>query len=110
VFFDPQNKILYNKAVVSLNPFQSSLTRINTFEKVQIITNPAKDVLKLRFKSDAINYLQILDLDGRQEIMNSGKQEGSVIEIDIRNLQPGMYIIKASSAGWSETKKFIVTK
>ena len=110
VLFDPQNKILYNKAVVSLNPFQSSLTQIITFENIQIITNPAKNVLKLKIKSDAINYLQILDLDGRPEITIPVRPKISVIEIDISNLQSGMYILKAGSAGWSETKKFIVTK
>lgn len=110
VFFDPQNKILYNKAMVSLNPIQSSLTRNNNFENIQIIANPAKDFLKLKFKSGTINYLQIVGLDGRPEITTLPRQELSLIEIDIRNLQTGMYILKVGTTDWTESEKFIVIK
>jgi len=110
VFFDPDMKILYNKAVVSLDPIQSSLNQIKTDENIQIMVNPAKDFLKLKFKSGTINYLQIVGLDGKQEITIPDRQELSLIELDIRNLRPGMYILKAGTSDWSETKKFIVIK
>jgi aminopeptidase N len=110
IFFDPDQRILYNKADVSLNLIQSSLNQVKTLNNMQIMTNPAKDVLKLTYKSGEINYLQIVSLDGRQVITTPVKQEASLLEIDIRNLPTGMYILKAGTSDWTESKKFIVTK
>ncbi|HEY6914549.1 MAG TPA: M1 family aminopeptidase, partial [Paludibacter sp.] len=110
VFFDPDIKILYRNANISLNQLQSSLKQIKTSENIQIMSNPAKEVLKLKIKSNEINYLQIVGLAGRLKITPPARQEFSLMEIDIRNLQPSVYLLKAGTSDWIETKKFIVTR
>jgi aminopeptidase N len=110
VFFDLDKKILYNTVNISLNQIPSTLNQVKTSENIQIITNPAKGLLKLTCKSDTINYLQIISLDGNTKTTIPVKQEVSFIEIDIHNLQAGMYILKAENLHWIETKKFIVIK
>jgi aminopeptidase N len=108
IFFDPNKKILYRNADISVNQLQSSLSRTEGVENIQIATNPAKAILKLKLNSGKINYLQIVGLDGKQEISIPYKHEGSIVEVDIRNLQNGVHILKAGTSDWFETTKFIV--
>lgn len=103
VFFDPTHKIIYNMSVVSLN---QDLTE----DKILIIPKPARDILDVLHKSGDINYFQIFDLQGKALFTKLTKKEDTMLEINIRNLQAGMYILKVGTNEWIETKKFIVTK
>ncbi len=110
VFFDPDLKILYRQATVSLNPFQSSLNQIKTAQNIQILTNQAKNILRINDKSGIINYLQIVGLDGKQEITLPVKPGSSLIEIDIRYLHAGIHLLRANTNEGVENQKFIVIK
>ncbi|MFT3753607.1 MAG: M1 family aminopeptidase [Paludibacter sp.] len=110
VFFDPDIKILYRNTNISLNQIQSALYEINTAGNIKIITNPAKDILKLKLKPEETCILQIIGLDGIRKTVKTSKQEGSMVEIDVRNLPIGMYILKGETKEWCETIKFIIKK
>ena len=110
VFFDPKSKTLYYQSNVALNQVTSSINQIESGEKVVILTNPATNELKIRCRSGEYNYLQLYNLDGKVEITNPVRMGANLIEIDIRNLSPGIYILKAGNSDWFECKKFIVVK
>ncbi|NDP20314.1 MAG: T9SS type A sorting domain-containing protein [Paludibacter sp.] len=108
VIFDPEIKILYRKAEIILN--QVSSIQDNIEDKILILSNPAKGILNIHVKSGSINYLKIFNLEGKSENVKLVKQENTLLELDIQNLQPGMYILKIGTSEWTETKKFIVIK
>ncbi len=108
VSFDPQNKILYYSKTITLN--QLTANQDIPANKVIISPNPAKDILRINQNSDVLNYVQIFDLNGKQQISILLKQSDNLLELDIHTLQPGMYILKAGTQDWVLTKKFIVTK
>lgn len=110
VFFDPTYRTLYYQANVMLNQVQSSINQIESGNNIRILTNPAKDLLKIEHTSGTLNYFQIFDLDGKAEITLPIKKNDFVLELNIGNLQAGIYILKAGNSDWMETKKFVVTK
>jgi hypothetical protein len=102
VFFDPGNKIIYNQSEVILNHV--------TEDKIIIMSKPARDILDVLHKSGTINYFQIFDLQGKALFTKLTKQEDTLLELNIQNLQAGMYILKVGTTEWTETRKFIVVK
>lgn len=108
VYFDPKHEVLYYQSEVSLN----QLTQNQTIQedRIDISPNPVSEFLELRHKPGLINQLQILNVDGRSEIIVPTKQENTLLELNIQHLLPGMYILKAGTSEWIETKKFIVAK
>ncbi len=110
VFFDPKNKILYYQANVVLNQVQTSINQITGTENISLLNNPANNILRVRCKSNSINYFQIFNLDGKYETTTFNKPEPDIYEVNIGNLREGMYILKAGNSDWVENRKFIVKK
>ena len=108
VSFDPDNKILYKQSAVTLN--QVTQNRIVPEDKIVISPNPANGTLKVHHASGNLNYFQIFDLDGKLQMTLPTKQDDTLLELNIQNLQPGLYILKIGTADWVETKKFMVIK
>ena len=108
VVFDPENKILYYQLEVNLN--QLTFNRVETEDKVFITPNPASRFLKIQHKSGPIDYFQIFDLQGKQEITIPSKQENTLLELNIQNLPAGMYILKIGTSDGVENKKFMVIR
>jgi aminopeptidase N len=110
VFFDPKSKILYYQANLVLNKNLSSLNQIQSSGNSKILTNPASSMLRVEHTAGALNYIQILNPDGKTEITIPLKLEDTFLELNIENLKSGVYILKVGNSDWMETKKFIVKK
>jgi len=108
VIFDPDHKLLYNQSNVSLN--QVTQNELINDDRLTVSPIPAVTILQVHHKAGLIRTLQILNPEGKSEAVVITKQDNSLLELDIRSLQPGIYILKAGATDWIETKKFIVTK
>ena len=108
VFFDPKFKILQYQSDITLN----QVTQFQNVKdiKISILPNPAKGTLHIQYASGVLNFIQVLNMEGKSEITSPVKQDDTLLELNIQSLQPGMYILKAGTSDWMETKKFIVTK
>jgi len=74
---------------------------------IAIYPNPATDLLNIKIDgSNAINAIQIVDLNGRQ-ILNRTFDNVIEAQIDVNDLSSGMYLINISSGDKSVTKKFL---
>jgi hypothetical protein len=74
---------------------------------IAIYPNPATDLLNIKMDgSNAINVIQIVDLNGRQ-ILSRTFDTVSEAQIDVNDLSAGMYLINITSGDQSVTKKFL---
>ena len=110
VFFDPDNFILCHQSTVNLQQTVSNLETINGEQNLVILHNPANRFLEIQHRPGVIDYYQIFNLNGVPEKTIPLKQGNTLLELDIRNLHPGMYILKAGNSEGMETRKFIVSK
>jgi len=110
VFFDPDHLILWHQSTVTIQQTVAGVGKINAGSDLVIMPNPAYRYLEVHHKPGVIDYFQVFNLDGVPEITIPAKQGNTLLEIDIRNLKPGMYILKAGNSAGMETRKFIVSK
>jgi hypothetical protein len=74
---------------------------------IAIYPNPVTDLLNIKSDgSNAINAIQIVDLNGRQ-ILSKTFNNVSDAQIDVNDLSSGMYLINITSGDKSVTKKFL---
>ncbi|MBE0648372.1 MAG: T9SS type A sorting domain-containing protein, partial [Bacteroidales bacterium] len=59
---------------------------------VQLYPNPAFNTLTIEMEMDDACTLEIYDLSGQKVILS--KESSKYIQLDIRHLQPGMYLLK----------------
>lgn len=67
--------------------------------------NPAKDVLKVTSQGNALTNVAIFDMNGRA-VKNVNLNNVLESDINVSDLQTGMYVAKLSSATGSKTVKF----
>lgn len=83
---------------------------VETFEKnnLTLYPNPGKDMLKIDFPEMANSiYYEISDLNGRL-ILQSEKSNVNEVEIDIKNLESGLYVLKLRNEKKVMHSKFLV--
>jgi hypothetical protein len=69
--------------------------------------NPTNSLLSITFKNENFNgTLEVYDMIGKK-VMSQSIGSNKLISIDISNLKKGLYLLKISFDGKSETKKFI---
>lgn len=95
------------------NPDYNTCQPLNTenpeFEKLEVFPNPASDYLRLR-NSSRITELNILDMTG-QVIKNRSYKDGEYsIEISLKSLIPGIYIVQLTSEKSSASKRVIIQR
>lgn len=74
---------------------------------LKIYPNPGRDNISIEFKNNlAIQNLAIFDIFGNKVYQTDNIYDGK-LNIDIRNLTPGAYVINAMSAGANYTQQFI---
>jgi hypothetical protein len=83
-------------------------------EKLSLYPNPARDQLKIEFRSDNLTSpeIQIIDLTGKvvkkfDRKMNH-EQDSFNVELDISTLQPGVYFVKVIQGDSLFSKKLMV--
>lgn len=83
-------------------------------EKLSLYPNPARDQLKIEFRSDNLTSpeIQIIDLTGkvvkRFDRKISHDQNIFNVEMDISTLQPGVYFVKVLQGDSLFSKKLMV--
>jgi hypothetical protein len=87
---------------------------VDKFDKLELFPNPATDVAQLRFNSPAAGQVRIsvLDIAGKEvTALNNETVAGqNVIEIEVKDLAPGVYFIATSdpnNSARSQVLKFI---
>lgn len=108
VIFDPNHKTLYNQSDVTLN--QVTRNELINDDRISISPVPAQTGLQVYHKAGLISTIQILNMEGKSQAINTVKQDDILLELNIRSLQPGIYILRAGTSDWIETKKIIVTR
>ena len=108
VFFDSRKKILYYQSEVTMNQVTGYQKADDT--KLSILPNSANGLLHVQHKSGFLNHIEILNLEGKSELITPIRQDDALLVLDIQALQPGLYMLRAATSDWTETKKFIVTK
>lgn len=74
---------------------------------IAIYPNPATDLLSIKIDgSNAINAIQIVDLNGRQ-ILSRTFDNVADAQINVNDLSAGMYLINITSGDQTVTKKFL---
>ena len=69
--------------------------------------NPGNSILSLTFKNQVIDgTIEVYDMTGKRVLFQS-LNLSKLFSINISNLESGLYLVKASSNGTSETKRFI---
>lgn len=99
----PQHAIIIDNLQVtqalSNNEFKTS--------RLSIYPNPATDLLNIKTDgSNAINAIQIVDLNGRQIVTKTFDNVADA-QIDVNDLSAGMYLINITSGDQTVTKKFL---
>jgi aminopeptidase N len=75
-----------------------------------LMPNPANDFLVIMHNLGKVYLLDIMTLDGKTEPVILTKQGSEQMEIDTRNLKPGMYLLRIKSKEGTVTRKFIVKR
>jgi gluconolactonase len=74
---------------------------------VEMYPNPAGDMLHIRYVNTAkINSIDVMNLDGKKEQVRMNNKETG-IELNIQNLNPGMYLLRLISEEGMIMKKFV---
>jgi alpha-tubulin suppressor-like RCC1 family protein len=85
-------------------PVLSTANFENTLSTIKVYPNPIKDILTIQNTSNlSLDKITITDLAGKK-IM---EQNGSTNQINVSQLQQGMYLLKITSKGENSVTKFI---
>ena len=92
-------------ALDNIKVYENVLATQNaTKSTLKFYPNPVKDILTISDVKEISSYT-IYDISGKQVLSNSAKS--SKLELNVSQLKPGMYIVKANSDGVLKTFKFI---
>lgn len=108
VFFDPQKKLLYYSTQVSID--KTTNYDPEKTSKVIIAPNPAKDILHILNVTGDINFIHIFNAEGKSQNVLLTSQGNSLLELNIQQFQPGLYILQLGTSNRIEIKKFTVIK
>ncbi len=101
-FSDPDQFYL---ALDNIKVYENVLATQNaTKSTLKFYPNPVKDILTISDVKEISSYT-IFDISGKKVLSNSAKT--SKLELNVSQLKPGMYVVKANSDGVLKTFKFI---
>lgn len=110
VIFDPQKKILYKTATVSLQQLACAEGEMTCDKRLIIVPNPAYETLNVEHSEGKISFYQIYNLNGKTITTIPLTNDDNLLQLDIHLLLPGIYILKAGNSDWTESKFFVVGK
>jgi hypothetical protein len=93
--------------------FTREIEELDTpFEEVKITPNPVADVLNIEWhaEADAPATIRLFDLTGREmkRIEKHMSKEVTMVQMDVRTVQNGMYIVTLQQGETLQTKKVVV--
>ncbi len=95
-----QNGFQFWDTLLGINDFNSSLG-------LNLYPNPTNSLLNIELKNSGVNLtFQVFDILGKQ-VINGTPNSEELLQIDVSNLESGLYIIKIASGDKNETKRFI---
>ena len=104
--FVDQYSLIYESSPGFINYFSNEIlsTPENDMSKLNIYPNPVVDKLFIATANMDLNSIAVIDVNGRNVI---SQKSGDLNEIDVSNLNSGMYFIRIESASGNIVKKFI---
>jgi subtilase family protein/type IX secretion system substrate protein/MBG domain-containing protein len=114
-YFNPNYRILYKDDTLTVLPAAMSNARLQR-EASQVnengsrlYPNPASTFFRLQLRDEArsANSIQVYDGIGKLTMTSCKKLSERMYEINVSQLPPGMYVLKAATAHGVETFKFI---
>lgn len=84
----------------------TSVKRMISGDEINIIPNPVNDYLKIITDVSEPDYLiELFDIPGRK--VYSDRQNAKIINLDLRTIAPGIYIIKLTGRYHIITRRII---
>lgn len=106
IYFDYNFPIITNTTTTTV-AIPDDVDEVNSNIGLDIYPNPAKQVLNIS-STQEIKSLSILDISGREVFAQNGNDATGIMELDLSELQLGMYIIQVfTEEGTSSRKLFI---
>jgi hypothetical protein len=86
-----------------------SIVEVGAESNFEIYPNPAQDIINIEGNGEEL-VVQLFDLKGSL-IMEQDHNEAGAMRLSVRNLEPGIYLVKVTEGNWStSTYRVIVTK
>ena len=85
--------------VQNCDPDPDPNTNINTniATDITIFPNPAKDVLNIKYEAGTITKIELINMLGRLEIVSAPKNSSEEIQLNISELNAGVYIVRINN-------------
>ena len=86
-----------------------NIVEISNEANFNIYPNPARDIINIEGNGEELT-VQIFDLKGSL-IAEQHHNEAGAMQVEVRNLEPGMYLVKVTEGNWSTaTYKVVINK
>ncbi|MFP4555527.1 MAG: T9SS type A sorting domain-containing protein [Bacteroidales bacterium] len=89
---------------------ETTATPINSIDQKSLYPNPASRLVTFSAGNRQIKSFAVYSATGQNVFKRSGITNENVFSIDVSNLSPGVYIIKASTKTGNETMRFVVSR
>ncbi len=103
--FDPDQRLVSKNNSLSLGRDDLPVGK-----NLQLMPNPASDLLVVQHNLGKINSLEIITLDGKSKTIRFDKRDNERIVIDTHNLRMGTYLLKIGINSGYVTRKFIIQR
>lgn len=95
---------------VASNNEESSFDAVERLRGFKVIPNPSNGIFKLMFETELENVTtNIYDLSGRK-VKSISNLSASTINLDLSELNDGIYLLEATGEGFSERQKIVIRK
>lgn len=96
-----QNGMGFWGTVLGIEDFENKIT-------FKVSPNPTASILKIQLSSGILDGdVKVFDMLGKQILNNKISINNNIAQIDVSNISNGLYLIKVSSGGNIQTKRFI---
>jgi len=101
--FDPDLQLISAKNTIAA----VGIDDLPAGKELKLMPNPAGDYLYVQHNLGRINSIEILNMDGKQESISIKKDEKTDIEINIRELNSGIHLLRMCYKDGIVIRKFI---
>lgn len=105
IVFDPELWLLSANNTTTLG-----FNDIPVGKELKLMPNPANDYLYVQHNLGRINSLEIMNMEGKQELVQLKNEGENFCEINTQELSPGMYLLRISYNAGMVIRKFIVKR
>jgi Secretion system C-terminal sorting domain len=96
-----QNGVTFWGTVLGIEDFENNIT-------FKAFPNPTISILNLQLSSGIIDgTVTVFDMLGKQILKNKININNNIVQLDVSNISNGLYLVKVSSEGNTQVKRFI---